>query len=288
MAKLSNVKRVSVDTNILIIIALKNKNNSYGNIIKRTDPLFFDNLNFLEKQVRAGVFELVITPKVMEELIFRVHQEKLDKYTGGDMSLDEKKDLALKYIEKTNGVKIVQLDGNIQKDFKNLSNRIAKEYCAGGKKAVFQTKNNGAIPNDAVIMAQSAVLGLDRLTCANHFLKTDEVAKINNPKNIKTINKKFLQTTATAMSFESLRAITEKSSNKMKKLFPEHSQKFQYTLINAMPKIKNKKQLNLGKIKNNNLSKENPDLSPEIAQVSQNSINPEIIVFKENSPILVK
>ena len=279
MANFDNVKRISVDTNILIILALKSEQKSYCDVIRRTDPLFFDNLNFLEKQVKNGVFELIITPKVLEELVFRVHQEKLDKYTGADMSLDAKKDLALKYIEKTTGAKIVQIDSKNQKNFKNLSTKIAKEYCAGGKKAVFQTKNNGAIPNDAVIMAQSAVLGLDLLTCDNHFLKTDEVVKINNPKAIKSINKKFLKTTATALSFENLRAGTEKSSKKMKKLFPIHNKQFSYALIDFIPKIKNKKQLNLGKLKaptaltqtSQKLTQTQIEINPALAQTSNPS-----------------
>ena len=50
MAKFDNVKRISVDTNILIILALKSEQKSYCDVIRRTDPLFFDNINFLEKQ----------------------------------------------------------------------------------------------------------------------------------------------------------------------------------------------------------------------------------------------
>ena len=204
MVKTTNFKILSVDTNIVIglaVLYLRGEKefidiNLASGGSKHAIKQYAEDLKFLQHCIDKHKILVIITPQVMYELNYR--KQELD-HDGNPVELSKEdivhhnlKNLSLEYLERMQKVKIVKISAKDRPEFKDRVERLMKAY---DNRHIFERNLKGYSPSDARIFAQTSILGVDFISRDNHFnylhphskcSKAEKLSKTNNKQGYKT------------------------------------------------------------------------------------------------------
>lgn len=204
MTKTTSYKRLSVDTNIVIGLALLYLRgekefidiNLASGGSKNAIKQYAEDLKFLQHSIDKHKIQVVITPQVMYELNYRKQEFDPDgnptELNKEDIVNNNLKKLSLEYLERMPKVKIAKISVNDRQEFRDRIERLMKAY---DYHHIFERNLKGNSPSDARIIAQTSILGLDFISRDNHFnylhpyskcSKAEKLAKTNNREGYKT------------------------------------------------------------------------------------------------------
>lgn len=178
MVEYNRFKRLSADTNVIIGLALLSEKGKKGFIdaniagggSKFAAAQYAEDLKMLEKFIRSNSVQLVLTPQVLYELEYRKRgtgeKGKTKGITPQVQISQELKDIALRYLEDMPQIKIARVYPHRQAAFDKFTQRLADEYVMHH---IFDKNKNNNAPSDAIIMAQSSMIGMDFVTRDAHF-----------------------------------------------------------------------------------------------------------------------
>lgn len=199
MVKTTSFKKLSVDTNIVIGLALLYLRGekefidtniaSGGN--KITIKQYAEDLKYLQHCIDKHHIQVIITPQVMYELNFRA--KEVDSH-GNKIELEKEtivlqnlKNLALEYLQRMPKIKIAQIPTNQQDKFITFTERLVIEYVDTFK--IFLRNLMGNIPSDARIIAQTTALAVDFISRDNHFHNKNPYEKHSKAEKLAMTNK---------------------------------------------------------------------------------------------------
>lgn len=218
MAK-KDIVRFAIDTNVIGFLALasQSKEKFFYHYPKATEDVY-EGLVWLHKMLERGKIELVVPYVAFHELIKNNennHASQINMSAEKIAKFERKrrfKIFAQKYIKQTPGIKLAFMNHGFITEYTKRITKLATEYSQPPefpenldlsnyiKQKPFLM--NGDVPsNDARIMAEATLLGLNLITFDKHFLSKKP---FNIPNSIFKLNMDMLNTAVRPISFLNL------------------------------------------------------------------------------------
>ena len=241
MATLKKFKRLCVDTNIIMDLALlyfrgetefiDTNVAGKGNIFNIKQ--YAEDIANLQKYIENHAVEIVLVPQVMYELNYR--DKEVDK-NGNKVELgkleiarQKRKELALEYLKIIPEIKIAKILPEREQIFYQYSERLANEYVHSFH--IFAPNKQNNLPSDALIMAQVTALGIDFLTRDNHFKRTHYLSDKSRAEKIYMTNNNMGGRTTKLIEISELDYILNNRNGS--KVYPKRYFKENVPLVNC-------------------------------------------------------
>lgn len=241
MANLKKFKRLCVDTNIIMDLALlyfrgetefiDTNVAGKGNIFNIKQ--YAEDIANLQKYIEKHAVEIVLVPQVMYELNYR--DKEVDK-NGNKVELgkleiarQKRKELALEYLKIIPEIKIAKILPDREQIFYQYSERLANEYVHSFH--IFAPNKQNNLPSDALIMAQVTALGIDFLTRDNHFKRTHYLSDKSRAEKIYMTNNNMGGRTTKLIEISELDYILNNRNGS--KVYPKRYFKENVPLVNC-------------------------------------------------------
>lgn len=246
MVQTNKYKKLSVDTNIVIGLALLYlrgekeliNNNLAGGGSKIANKQYAEDIKLLQTYVDKRHIQIVLTPQVMYELTYKA--KNVDEHgnttelSKEDLAWQNLKNLALEYLERMPKIKIAKIARHCQAEFNEDTEFLVDEYV--NHYHIFEKNKKGNAPSDARIMAQATVLGLDFITRDHHFTSLSPCSKKSRAEKIYMTNCTYSDDTPTkVIPLSELESTMSNIGNHgqlvRKKYFQENNTDIDYSLL---------------------------------------------------------
>lgn len=205
MAKFSKQADICLDTNVLINLAgIKNGNQAIINQLKQQD-IYLTHLYLLDK-IKKEEVRAIITPTVYQEImqgLRRFGTETINFIRDNNFYLieipEQKIEIFHHKVNKVAKAYCQKLDNNQKQEIKKINSKPNYWYAD----SVFGCNNNNKPINDAIIMAETAILGIPIITNnTKDFTKggrQDIISYINGSMRLRPSAKPYMPTEAESL-----------------------------------------------------------------------------------------